>query len=93
MQISLQIFKTFEITLMLLSGGWGKKIHEKNLKQKFPDTVLFSLTLLNQWMTTTSLSNLWQTLLILKLSLSQSLADTATPEADLVPVFGIPGSS
>ncbi len=26
--------KKFEIILMLLSGAWGKMIHEKNLKQK-----------------------------------------------------------
>jgi hypothetical protein len=26
--------KKFEMTLMLLSGAWGKVIHEKNLKQK-----------------------------------------------------------
>jgi len=26
--------KTFEMILMLLSGAWGKVIHEKNLKQK-----------------------------------------------------------
>ncbi len=26
--------KKFEMVLMLLSGAWGKVIHEKNLKQK-----------------------------------------------------------
>ncbi len=26
--------KKFEMILMLLSGAWGKVIHEKNLKQK-----------------------------------------------------------
>jgi hypothetical protein len=26
--------KNFEMILMLLSGAWGKVIHEKNLKQK-----------------------------------------------------------
>jgi hypothetical protein len=26
--------KTFEMTLMLFSGAWGKIIHEKNLKKK-----------------------------------------------------------
>ncbi len=31
--------KKFEMTLMLFLGDWGKKIHEKNLKKKSPDTV------------------------------------------------------
>ncbi len=31
--------KKFEMILMLLSGAWGKMIHEKNLKQKSRDTV------------------------------------------------------
>jgi hypothetical protein len=31
--------KKFEMTLLLFSGAWGKMIHEKNLKQKFCDTV------------------------------------------------------
>jgi hypothetical protein len=26
--------KKFEMILMLISGAWGKVIHEKNLKQK-----------------------------------------------------------
>jgi hypothetical protein len=29
-----QFSKKFEMILMLLSGAWGKVIHEKNLKQK-----------------------------------------------------------
>jgi hypothetical protein len=28
-----------EMTQMLYSGAWGKMIHEKNPKQKSPDTV------------------------------------------------------
>jgi hypothetical protein len=34
LRISSRIFKKFEMILMLLSGAWGKVIHEKNLKQK-----------------------------------------------------------
>ncbi len=34
LQISLEIFEKFRMTLMLFSGGWGKMIHERNLKQK-----------------------------------------------------------
>ncbi len=34
LRISPRIFKKFEMILMLLSGAWGKVIHEKNLKQK-----------------------------------------------------------
>ncbi len=33
-----EIFKKIEMTLVLVSGAWGK-IHEKNLKQKSRDTV------------------------------------------------------
>jgi hypothetical protein len=33
-RISPRIFEKFEMILMLLSGAWGKGIHEKNLKQK-----------------------------------------------------------
>jgi hypothetical protein len=29
-----KFLKKFEMILMLLSGAWGKMIHEKNLKQK-----------------------------------------------------------
>jgi hypothetical protein len=34
LRISPRIFKKFEMIQMLLSGAWGKVIHEKNLKQK-----------------------------------------------------------
>jgi hypothetical protein len=34
--------KKFEMILMLLSGAWGKVIHEKDLKQKSRDTVPLS---------------------------------------------------
>jgi hypothetical protein len=34
LQISPRSSKKFEMTLMLLSGAWGKVIHEKNLTQK-----------------------------------------------------------
>ncbi len=35
LRISLGTFsKKFKMILMLLSGAWGKGIHEKNLKQK-----------------------------------------------------------
>jgi hypothetical protein len=39
LQISPRIFEKIEIILMLLSGAWGKLIHEKNQKQKSRDTV------------------------------------------------------
>jgi hypothetical protein len=29
-----EFLKKFEMILMLISGAWGKVIHEKNLKQK-----------------------------------------------------------
>jgi hypothetical protein len=34
LRISPRISEKFEMILMLLSGAWGKVIHEKNLKQK-----------------------------------------------------------
>jgi hypothetical protein len=34
LRISPRIFEKFEMILTLLSGAWGKVIHEKNLKQK-----------------------------------------------------------
>ncbi len=34
-----EFLKKFEMILMLLSGAWGKVIHEKNLKQKSRDNV------------------------------------------------------
>jgi hypothetical protein len=34
LQITPRIFKIFLITLMLFLGAWGKRIHEKNLKQR-----------------------------------------------------------
>ncbi len=34
LRISPRFSKKFEMILMLLSGAWGKVIHEKNLKQK-----------------------------------------------------------
>ncbi len=34
-----KISKKFEIILMLLSGAWGKVIHEKTWSKKFRDTV------------------------------------------------------
>ncbi len=34
LRIFSRIFENFEMTLMLLSGAWGKMIHERNLKQK-----------------------------------------------------------
>ncbi len=36
--------KKFEMILLLLSGDWGKVIHEKNLKQKSRDTVPLKTT-------------------------------------------------
>jgi hypothetical protein len=34
LRISPRIFEKIQMILMLLSGAWGKVIHEKNLKQK-----------------------------------------------------------
>ena len=34
LRISPRFSKKFEMILMLLSGAWGKVIHEKNLRQK-----------------------------------------------------------
>jgi hypothetical protein len=34
LRLSPRISKKFEMILELLSGAWGKVIHEKNLKQK-----------------------------------------------------------
>ncbi len=45
--ISVNFLKKFEMILMLLSGAWGKVIHEKNINLKSRDTVPLKKTYLS----------------------------------------------
>jgi hypothetical protein len=41
LRISLPIFEKIKMTPMLFLEAWGKRVHEKNLKQKNPVTMSF----------------------------------------------------